>query len=85
MLTINHFQVLVSILSIVDDTKLLSKVGFFWHFDHECCLQLSWIFLNDSLLFSTPIFQNIIRELEGTLPELVLDQVCNSSRSYLGQ
>ena len=63
---------LVCILSVVDDTKLITKVGFKFNKTVSCgqsrvsCVRFS------NLIF---LYQVIIRELQAILKELVLDKV----------
>lgn len=64
------FQVLVSILSVVDDTKLVSKVWFLYLW--LCSSLLEEMPPSDSFFHHLQI---IIRDLEKNLKELILDQV----------
>lgn len=69
------FQVLAYILSTVDDTKLLSKVGSSSDVCHELFSIINGVAFYWKFLIKISLSQIIIRELQANLKELALDKV----------
>lgn len=64
-------QLLICVLSVVDDTKLVTKVSKLYIFD---LYNFDCITLIDLIIFHHQI---VIRELQTTIKELILDRVCS--------
>lgn len=66
---------LAYILSTVDDTKLLTKVGSFSDVCHELFFIINGVAFYLKFLIKFSLTQVIIRELQAILKELLLDKV----------